>query len=70
MIPVTPTRDLVRAIRADVTVDWAVREQVQANLRSKVKRLLAKYGYPPDAEKRAIDLVLEQTKTFAEEWAL
>jgi type I restriction enzyme R subunit len=61
-------RDLTRAIRADVTVDWTIREQVQAKLRSKVKRLLAKYGYPPDAEPRAIELVLEQTKTFAEEW--
>jgi type I restriction enzyme, R subunit len=62
-------RDLVRAIRADVTVDWTIREQVQAKLRSKVKRLLARYGYPPDAEPRATELVLEQTKTFAEEWA-
>ena len=56
-------------IRADVTVDWMIREQVQAKLRSKVKRLLARYGYPPDAEPRAIELVLEQTKTFVEEWA-
>ena len=62
-------RDLVRAIRADMTVDWAVREQVQAKLRSKVKRLLARHGYPPDAETRAVELVLKQTKTFAEEWA-
>jgi Domain of unknown function (DUF3387) len=53
----------------DVTVDWTIREQVQAKLRSKVKRLLARYGYPPDAEPGAIELVLEQTKTFAEEWA-
>jgi type I restriction enzyme R subunit len=62
-------RDLVRAVRADVAVDWTIREQVQAKLRSKVKRLLARYGCPPDAEPRAIELVLEQTKTFAEEWA-
>ena len=62
-------RDLVRAIRADMTVDWTIREQVQAKLRSKVKRLLARYGYPPDAETRAVELVLKQTKTFAEEWA-
>jgi type I restriction enzyme R subunit len=60
-------RDLVKAIRADVRVDWAVREQVQARLRSRVKRLLAKYGYPPDAEQQAVDLVLEQTKMFADE---
>jgi type I restriction enzyme R subunit len=60
-------RDLIKAIRADVRVDWAVREQVQARLRSRVKRLLAKYGYPPDAEQQAVDLVLEQTKMFADE---
>ena len=52
-----------------MTVDWAVREQVQAKLRSKVKRLLARHGYPPDAEPRAIELVLQQTRTFAEEWS-
>jgi type I restriction enzyme R subunit len=62
-------RDLVRAIRADVTVDWTIREQVQARLRAKVKRLLATHGYPPDGEQRAVELVLEQTKTFAEQWA-
>ncbi|SCE69623.1 type I restriction endonuclease subunit R [Micromonospora chokoriensis] len=61
--------ELVRRIRADVTVDWSVREQVQARIRSKVKRLLARYGYPPDEEPRAIELVLAQAKTFAEEWS-
>ncbi len=62
-------RDLVRAVRADVTVDWAIREQVQAKLRSKVKRLLRWHNYPPDEEPRAVELVLEQTRTFAEEWS-
>ncbi|MGH3909079.1 MAG: type I restriction endonuclease subunit R [Pseudonocardiaceae bacterium] len=63
-------RDLVAAVRKDRAVDWTVREQVQARLRSKVKRLLAKYGYPPDAEARAVELVLQQTATFAEDSAL
>jgi hypothetical protein len=62
-------RDLVASIRRDVTVDWAVREQARARLRSNVKRLLARYGYPPDAEQQAIVLLLEQTETFAEKWA-
>lgn len=62
-------RDLVRSIRQDVTVDWMVREQARARLRSNVKRLLSKYGYPPDAEQEAIVLVLKQTETFAEQWA-
>jgi len=62
-------RDLVRSIRQDVTVDWTVREQARARLRSNVKRLLARYGYPPDAEQQAIVLLLKQTETFAEKWA-
>jgi type I restriction enzyme, R subunit len=62
-------RDLVRSIRQDVTVDWALREQARARLRSNVKRLLSKYDYPPDAEQEAIVLVLKQTETFAEQWA-
>jgi type I restriction enzyme R subunit len=62
-------RELVSAIRADATVDWTIREQVQARLRSKIKRLLAKHGYPPDGEREAIEKVLRQTKPFAEQWA-
>jgi len=62
-------RELVRSIRRDVTVDWTVREQARARLRSNVKRLLARHGYPPDAEQDAITLVLQQTETFAERWA-
>jgi type I restriction enzyme R subunit len=62
-------RDLVSSIRKDVTVDWAKREQARAALRSKVKRLLAKYSYPDDAEPQAVLLVLEQTELFAEKWA-
>jgi type I restriction enzyme R subunit len=61
-------RDLVRSVRASVTVDWASREDVRAKLRSIIKRLLAKYGYPPDAAPEAIALVLRQMETLAEEW--
>ncbi|WP_291412743.1 type I restriction endonuclease subunit R [Actinophytocola sp.] len=60
-------RDLVTAVRVDRAVDWSVREQVQARLRSKIKRLLARHGYPPDAEARAVELVLRQAETFAED---
>jgi type I restriction enzyme R subunit len=61
-------RDLVRSVRASVTVDWASREDVRAKLRSTIKRLLAKYDYPPDAAPEAIALVLRQMETLAEEW--
>ena len=42
-------RDLVESLRRDVTTDWVSRDDVRAKLRSTIKRLLAKYGYPPDA---------------------
>ncbi len=62
-------RDLVVQVRKSVTIDWTIREDVQARLRSIIKRLLARHGYPPDAAKNAIDLVIAQTETFAEDWA-
>lgn len=58
--------DLVEAVRKSTSIDWNLKESVRAEMRSKVKRLLVKYGYPPDAEKQAVDLVLEQAELFAE----
>ena len=43
-------RELVRTVRANVTIDWTLRENVRANLRRLVKRILRKYGYPPDKQ--------------------
>jgi len=62
-------RELVKSVRRSVSVDWTSREDVRARLRSTIKRLLAKHGYPPDAARDAIDLVLRQMETFAEEWS-
>jgi type I restriction enzyme R subunit len=62
-------RDLVRTLRRDVTTDWVSRDDVRARIRSTIKRLLARYGYPPDAQQDATDLVLRQMETFAEEWS-
>ena len=62
-------RDLVKSLRRDVTTDWVSRDDVRAKLRSTIKRLLARYGYPPDAEPFATELVLRQMETFAEEWS-
>ncbi|MBX3313770.1 MAG: type I restriction endonuclease subunit R [Actinobacteria bacterium] len=56
---------LVKAVRDSATIDWNLKESVQAGLRAKVKRLLARYDYPPDKEERAIELVLEQAQLFA-----
>jgi type I restriction enzyme, R subunit len=62
-------RDLVHTLRRDVTTDWVSRDDVRAKIRSTIKRLLAKWGYPPDQQQNATDLVLRQMETFAEEWS-
>ena len=62
-------RELVDIVRRNVTIDWADRESVRARLRVLVKRVLRKYGYPPDKQERATDLVLEQTEVLCTEWA-
>lgn len=61
-------RELVQTVKHNVTIDWTVRESVQANLRRLVKRILRKYGYPPDKQEKATELVLEQARLHAE-WA-
>ncbi len=58
-------RELVVAVRESATIDWSLKESVRASMRSKVRRLLAKYDYPPDAEDAAVELVLEQAEHLA-----
>jgi type I restriction enzyme, R subunit len=60
--------ELVTTVRNNVTIDWTVRENVRANLRVLVKRILRKYGYPPDKQERATQTVLEQAEVLAEAW--
>jgi len=62
-------RELVAAVRANVTIDWTMRENVRAQLRVVVKRILRKYGYPPDKQEKATLTVLEQAEVLSEEWA-
>ena len=62
-------RELVETVRRNTTIDWTVRENVRANLRVLVKRILRKYGYPPDKQEKATDTVLEQAEAFSENWA-
>lgn len=57
--------ELVGAVRSSVTIDWNLKESVRAAMRAKIRRLLAKYDYPPDYEDQAVDLVLEQAELFA-----
>jgi type I restriction enzyme R subunit len=56
---------LVVAVQSSATIDWSLKESVRAAMRSKIRRLLAKYDYPPDYEERAVELILEQAELFA-----
>ena len=58
------------AVRANVTIDWTLRENVRAQLRVLVKRILRKYGYPPDKQEKATQTVLEQAALLSAEWAV
>jgi len=62
-------RELVETVRKNVTIDWTVRESVRAHLRVIVKRILRKYGYPPDKQEKATQTVLEQAEVLSEGWA-
>ena len=65
----TIARELVQAVRNNVSIDWTLKESVQAKLRVMVKRVLRKYGYPPDKEKKATEIVLEQATLLCKDWA-
>ena len=62
-------QELVRTVRANVTIDWTLRENVRAQLRVLVKRILRRYGYPPDKQEKATETVLEQAALLSGEWA-
>ena len=59
-------RELTTEIKKSLTVDWSIRESVQAKMRMIVKKLLKKYGYPPDKTPKAVEIVIEQTKLMCE----
>jgi type I restriction enzyme R subunit len=63
-------RELVETVRKNVKIDWTVREDVRAQLRVLVKRILRKHGYPPDKQERATQTVLEQAALLSAEWAV
>jgi type I restriction enzyme R subunit len=65
----TIAQELVKTVRANVTIDWTLRENVRAQLRVLVKRILRKYGYPPDKQEKATQTVLEQAALLSAEWA-
>ena len=63
-------QELVDRVRKSVTVDWSRRENARAQLRVLVKRILRKYGYPPDKQEQATELVLEQTEVLCSDWVV
>ena len=63
-------RELVQTVRDNVTIDWTLRENVRANLRRLVKRILRKHGYPPDKQEQATRTVLEQAEVLSAGWAV
>ena len=61
-------RELVDTVRNNASIDWMLRERARANLRRMVRRVLRKYGYPPDKQEKATLTVLEQTEQIAKDW--
>ena len=59
--------ELVRAVRANSGTDWWKRENVRAQMRVAVRRILRKYGYPPDLTTEAVKTVLRQAEALAGE---
>jgi len=62
--------ELVKKVRSSVTIDWTLRESAQAAIRTHVRRILNRYGYPPDLQAEAVKTVLEQAKLLCADWAV
>jgi type I restriction enzyme, R subunit len=61
----TIARELVESVRKTATIDWNEKEQVRARMRATIRRLLVRYGYPPDKQPAAINLVMQQAELLA-----
>ena len=60
---------LIAQIRKSVTIDWTLRESARAKIRVMVKRILNKFGYPPDLQEEAVKTVLKQAELLCADWA-
>ena len=65
----TIARELVESVKNSVTIDWEKKESVQAKMRVMIKRILKKYGYPPEKEAQAVRTILEQAKLIADDFS-
>jgi len=59
---------LVDTMRKSISIDWTLRENVKARLRTQIKRILKKFGYPPDLQQQAVKTVLEQAEYICRDW--
>jgi type I restriction enzyme R subunit len=62
--------ELVKQVRRNVTIDWTVKQTARAKMRALVKRILRRFGYPPDLQDAATKPVLEQAELLAAQWVL
>jgi type I restriction enzyme R subunit len=62
--------ELLNNLKKNVSIDWAQREPARARIRVLVKRILRKYGYPPDLQDAAVQTVLQQAEVLSERWAV
>jgi type I restriction enzyme R subunit len=62
--------ELVTQVRKSVSIDWTLREGAQAKIRVMVKRILNRFGYPPDLQDEAVKTVLAQANLLCAEWAV
>lgn len=60
-------RELLENVRNNATIDWTIKESVQAALRRNIRRILRKYGYPPDMQEKAVQTIIDQAKLLAED---
>ena len=63
-------RELVDKVKKNATIDWTVKESVRAKLKVIVKRILRKYGYPPDKQLAATETILKQAELLADAWVV
>jgi hypothetical protein len=61
--------ELMKSLQSNITIDWAHREPARAKLRILVKRILKKYGHPPDLQGSAVQVVLQQAEVLSTKWA-
>jgi len=60
--------ELITKVRQSVTIDWTLRESARAKIKVMVKRILNKYGYPPDLQDEAVQTVIQQAELLTRNW--